>query len=181
MAQNWNKISIIGVGLIGGSIGAALLNRRLASAVIGIGRRPENLRKAKSLGAVTATSQSIDEGVADADLVIVCTPVGEIAKHVLQAAAAAPECAILTDAGSTKESIVKTVDAQLGRKNRFVGSHPLAGSEKTGVCKCAGRFVRRACRRRYSFAQNQSRPSDGRGRFLVRPRRHRAPHVAGRT
>jgi prephenate dehydrogenase len=129
----WKTVAIVGVGLIGGSIGLALRKRGLARDTIGVGRRPENLRTAKSLGAVTATSQSIDEGVADADLVIVCTPVAEIVNHVLQAAAAAPECAILTDAGSTKESIVKTVDAELGRKNRFVGSHPLAGSEKTGV------------------------------------------------
>jgi prephenate dehydrogenase len=133
MAARWNSVAILGVGLIGGSIGLALLERRLARNVIGIGRRPESLAKSKALGAVTATSLGIEEGVAEADLAIVCTPVTEIAGHVLQAAAAAPEQSILTDAGSTKESIVKKVDAKIGRNNRFVGSHPLAGSEKNGV------------------------------------------------
>jgi prephenate dehydrogenase len=131
--QRWNHVAIVGVGLIGGSIGLALRERGLASQVIGLGRRPERLRKAKSLGAVTATSQVINEGVADADLVVVCTPVAEIADHILEAAGAAPPRAILTDAGSTKESIVKAVEAKLGKGNRFVGSHPLAGSEKSGV------------------------------------------------
>jgi len=130
--QRWNHVAIVGVGLIGGSIGLALRERGLATQVIGIGRRPERLRKAKSLGAVTATSQAINEGVAGADLVVVCTPVAEIAGHVLEAAAAAQR-AILTDAGSTKESIVKAVEAKLGKGNRFVGGHPLAGSEKSGV------------------------------------------------
>ena len=82
---------------------------------------------------MTATSQLINEGVADADLVVVCTPVAEIVDHILKAAGAAPPRAILTDAGSTKESIVKAVEAKLGKGNRFVGSHPLAGSEKSGV------------------------------------------------
>src|SRR5262245_20726657 len=126
----WNSAAIVGVGLIGGSIGIAVRQRKLAVRVIGSGRRPESLRKAKSLGAVSETSQSIDEGVRDADLVIVCTPVAEIAGHLLQAAAAAPKTAVLTDAGSTKELIVKVVEAKFSKGNRFVGSHPLAGSEK---------------------------------------------------
>jgi prephenate dehydrogenase len=130
--QHWNKVAVIGVGLIGGSIGLALRERKLANHVIGIGRRAAKLRNAKRFGAISDASLKIQDGVADADLVVVCTPVAEIAGHVLQAAAAAQH-AILTDAGSTKESIVKALDAKLGKGNRFVGSHPLAGSEKSGV------------------------------------------------
>ncbi len=70
--------------------------------MIGIGRRQESLKRAKELGAVTATTLKLSEGVAEADVVIVCTPVAEIAGHLFEAAAAAPKQAILTDAGSTK-------------------------------------------------------------------------------
>jgi prephenate dehydrogenase len=131
--QHWNKVAVIGVGLIGGSIGLALRERKLADQVIGIGCRAAKLRKAKQLGAISDASLKIQDGVAAADLVVVCTPVAEIADHILEAVGAAPPRAILTDAGSTKESIVKAVEAKLGRGNRFVGSHPLAGSEKSGV------------------------------------------------
>ncbi len=131
--QPWNSVAIVGVGLIGGSIGLALRERKLARKVIGIGRRQASLKRAKELGAVTATTTKIQDGVAEADVVIVCTPVAEIAGHLLESAAAAPKKAILTDAGSTKGTIVAAVEAKLPRGRRFVGSHPLAGSEKNGA------------------------------------------------
>ena len=131
--QTWNTVAIIGPGLIGGSIGLALRNRGLATHVIGIGRRPASLDKAMRLGAVTSVATSIEEGATIADVVIVCTPVNEIAGHVIQAAAAAPDHALLTDAGSTKASIVAKVEAALPKGKHFIGSHPLAGGEKNGV------------------------------------------------
>jgi prephenate dehydrogenase len=131
--QPWNTVAIVGVGLIGGSIGLALRERKLAREVVGIGRRRSSLDKAKSLGAVTSTSLKIQQGVARADVVVVCTPVAEIADHLLQAAGAAPDHALLTDAGSTKKSIVHGVEKSLSASKRFAGSHPLAGSEKNGV------------------------------------------------
>ncbi len=131
--QPWNSVAVVGVGLIGGSIGLALRERKLARKVIGIGRRQASLKRAKELGAVTATTIKIQDGVADADVVIVCTPVAEIANHLLESAAAASKQAILTDAGSTKGTIVAAVEAKLPRGRRFVGSHPLAGSEKNGA------------------------------------------------
>ncbi len=131
--QPWKSVAIVGVGLIGGSIGLAVRERKLAREVVGIGRRPASLKRAKELGAVTSTTLKIEEGVAEADVVIVCTPVAEIAEHLLAAAATAPERAILTDAGSTKGTIVAAVESKLPRGRRFVGSHPLAGSEKNGA------------------------------------------------
>ena len=131
--QPWKSVAIVGAGLIGGSIGLALRERKLAREVVGIGRRKASLDRAKNLGAVTAITTDLKEGVAGADIVVVCTPVEEIADHLLQAAAAAPEHAILTDAGSTKAAIVAQVEAKLPRGRRFVGSHPLAGSEKAGA------------------------------------------------
>jgi prephenate dehydrogenase len=128
-----NTVAIVGVGLIGGSIGLAVRERKLASTVVGIGRRAPSLKTAKELGAVTATSLNIEQGVTEADIVIVCTPVAEIAGHILQAAAGAPSSCLLTDAGSTKRKIIADVEAAAGSDKRFVGSHPLAGSEKAGV------------------------------------------------
>lgn len=126
------NVAIVGVGLIGGSIGLALQARGLAKNVIGIGRRQVSLRIARRVGAVTHTTIDLAKGVARAELVIICTPVGHIVEHALQAAQHGPEGLLITDAGSTKETIVAALDAGLPRGCRFLGSHPLAGSEKTG-------------------------------------------------
>jgi prephenate dehydrogenase len=127
-----DTVAIVGVGLIGGSIGLALRRRGLAKRVIGIGRRQESLRVARRVGAVTNTTVELDKGVAEAELIIVCTPVGRIVQDVQQAANACPENTLITDAGSTKQAIVAALDDTLPRGCRFLGSHPLAGSEQTG-------------------------------------------------
>ena len=80
--KRWGNVAIVGVGLIGGSIGLALRQRNLAESVIGIGRRQVSLRIARRVGAVTHTTIDLAKGVADAELVIVCTPVGQIVEHV---------------------------------------------------------------------------------------------------
>jgi prephenate dehydrogenase len=125
-------VAIVGVGLIGGSIGMTLRERKLAERVIGIGRRQESLRVARRVGAIDHTTVDIEKGVAEADLVIVCTPVGRIVEDIRKAAMHCPEGTLLTDAGSTKQTIVAALDEGLPRGCRFLGSHPLAGSEKTG-------------------------------------------------
>jgi prephenate dehydrogenase len=125
-------VAIVGVGLIGGSIGLALRQRNLVEKIVGIGRRQESLRVARRVGAVTNTSIDLPKGVADAELVIICTPVGRIVDHVRQAAAYCREGALITDAGSAKRAIVEALDGKLPRGCRFLGSHPLAGSEKSG-------------------------------------------------
>lgn len=130
--QKWNTVAIVGVGLIGGSIGLALRSRKLAHEVVGIGRRPASLRVAKRVGAVDATTTNLSKGVSQADLVVICTPVEQIVGYVQDVAAACPEGALITDAGSTKAEIVAGLNGSLKRGVRFIGSHPLAGSEKTG-------------------------------------------------
>jgi len=125
-------VAIVGVGLIGGSIGLALRQRGLAERVIGIGRRQPTLRIARRVGAVTNTTIDLAKGVAEADLVIVCTPVGRIVEHVRTAAEHCRPGTLITDAGSTKQAIVAALDQQLPGGCRFLGSHPLAGSEKSG-------------------------------------------------
>ncbi len=130
--KHWDTVAIIGVGLIGGSIGLALRSRGLARQVVGIGRRQSSLKKARECGAVTSTTTNLSSGVADAQLVVVCTPVGNIVDHVQQSAATCPSDALITDAGSTKADIVAALDGRLPHDIGFVGSHPLAGSEQSG-------------------------------------------------
>ena len=128
----------MGVGLIGGSLGLALRQRKLVARVIGIGRRASSLDAALKVGAVDEVTTDLEQGVREASAVVVCTPVSRIAHNVVCAAAAAPPETLITDAGSVKQSVVTQV-AELARQAalvpqqvRFVGSHPLAGSEKSG-------------------------------------------------
>jgi prephenate dehydrogenase len=130
----FDQITIVGVGLIGGSVGLAARARGVAGRVVGVGRNPFTLGKAQVLGAIEAGTTELRRAVQGAGLVVVCTPVDRIATDVLAAAAHAPESAIITDAGSTKAGIVAAVHEALPLAGpAFVGSHPLAGSEKNGV------------------------------------------------
>ncbi len=134
----FRRVAIVGVGLIGGSIGLGLTRRGLAQTVVGIGRRMETLEAAKKAGAIHEASLELADGVTGADLVLVATPVGRIAADVL-AAAGHLTGALISDAGSTKAGIVSDVERRLcpaGKWQgnvRFVGGHPIAGSEKKGI------------------------------------------------
>jgi len=132
----YQTVAIVGVGLIGGSIGLALRKRKLARAVVGIGRRRRSLAAALQLGCVTETTTSIARGVKQADLTIVCTPVELIAAQVAEVGRHCPDGSLITDAGSTKRDLVERAEVALAdrfvRRMPFVGSHPIAGSEKTG-------------------------------------------------
>lgn len=133
----WEQAAIVGVGLIGGSIGLALRRAGLAKQIIGVGRSAANLQRAISRGAIDQLVLESAGELPEVDLVIVCTPVDHVAKHIAWWANSAANGALLTDAGSTKARIVADVDQQLHlhnpRQARFIGSHPLAGSEKAGV------------------------------------------------
>lgn len=122
-------LTIVGVGLIGGSIGLAAKKRGLARRVVGVGRDAGKLEHARRLGAIDDVSVSLHEAAATADCLLFCTPVDRIAEQINEAASHCRPDTILTDAGSTKANIVAAVAADV----RFVGAHPLAGSEKKGV------------------------------------------------
>jgi cyclohexadieny/prephenate dehydrogenase len=125
-------ITIVGAGLIGGSLGLAVKQRGLARIVRGVGRQQASLERARALGAIDEGFVEPAAALAGAALVVFCTPVDRIAEQVL---AFAPHCSpgtLLTDAGSTKGTIVAAVEEHLPAGIAFVGSHPLAGSEKRG-------------------------------------------------
>ena len=127
--RQFGTVAIVGVGLIGGSLGMALKSRRLAHQVIGIGRSAERLEKAVALGAIDIGMTELSQGVAEADVVVLCTTVGHILDTLQKTLEAVKPGAIVTDVGSTKGAIV----TQAGGARFFVGGHPMAGSEQTGV------------------------------------------------
>jgi prephenate dehydrogenase len=144
--ERLGTVAIVGVGLIGGSIGLALRTRGLAERVIGIGRDEARLAEGVRRGAVDSGTTDPGRGVAEADVVVVCTPVTRIADDVREAAAAGPEGMLITDAGSTKRKIVEEVERYAHAQRKFVGSHPIAGSERKGVEHAdAGLFDGRVC------------------------------------
>lgn len=132
--KQFNKVTIIGVGLIGGSIGLAIKKNKAARQVVGVFRRSSTLRKALRHKAVDEATMNIAEGVEGADLIIIGSPVHSIPALAWEAARSAKPGAIITDVGSTKAWIVARLEKLLaGSPVSFVGSHPMAGSEKTGV------------------------------------------------
>ena len=113
-----SRVAIVGVGLIGGSIGLALRKRGLADDIVGVGRRAASLEKARLRGAVDRTTTNLVEGVTDAEVVIICTPVDTIADTVAAVASVAPR-ATITDVGSTKAAICQEL-----RRLRAEGHRP---------------------------------------------------------
>ena len=130
---HWPVVTIVGVGLIGGSVGLALRDRKLAGRVIGVGRSAKSLTEAKRLGAVTETTADLAKAVASADVVVVTTGVAAIPGMLDAVDAAVQPGTLLTDAGSTKASIVAAWEKhRRTRRGRFVGAHPIAGSHRRG-------------------------------------------------
>jgi len=143
--MQFDKITVIGVGLIGGSIGLAVRGRKLAARVVGVDRDPRALARATGLGAIDAYTTELASGVKDAELVVVCTPVDSIAPLILAAARHVRPGTLFTDAGSTKRNVVEAVGNNLPRGIHYVPAHPIAGSEKSGVENArADLFHRRA-------------------------------------
>ncbi|MBN8867254.1 MAG: prephenate dehydrogenase/arogenate dehydrogenase family protein [Solirubrobacterales bacterium] len=122
------KLAVLGVGLIGGSIGLAARQRGLAE-VVGWVRRPERAAECVETGAVDRMADSIEEACADADIVVCCAAVGGLVEMGRRALDASPEGCVVTDVGSTKRELVEA----LASDQRFIGGHPLAGAETAGV------------------------------------------------
>lgn len=127
-----STLAIVGVGLIGGSIGLAARRTGRFSTILGVGRDPDSLHRATALRCIDEAAE-LPEAAKRADVVVFCTPVDQVAKQVLIAAKHCKARTLLTDAGSTKASIVAAVDRRAPSRLRFVGAHPLAGSEKRGA------------------------------------------------
>lgn len=135
-----NKITIWGVGLIGGSLGLALKKNGFVGERIGLGRNLGRLKIAQELDAVDTITINVVEGIQKSDLTVLCLPVNYLSVlvgDVIESIKSNEKHTVLTDVGSTKSKIVRSVDKMLfaeGSHNySFVGGHPMAGSHATGV------------------------------------------------
>ncbi|MGZ8404645.1 MAG: prephenate dehydrogenase [Nitrospira sp.] len=133
MAVHFKQVAIIGVGLIGGSLGMILRRKALADHVVGVGRRVENLKTAVALGAIDRYVADPQEGVRGADLVVLATPVDTYERHLHEWAHWLAPGAIVSDVGSVKGTLVERSESTMPAGVHFVGAHPIAGKEKTGV------------------------------------------------
>lgn len=131
----FEKVAIIGVGLIGGSIARELKRHGLCRSITGCARREETLRKAVDLGVIDDYSRDPRTAVAGSDLVVLATPLSTTEPLLRQLAAGLKSDCIVTDAGSAKVVVAAAARAALGPEQlrRFVPGHPIAGTEKSGV------------------------------------------------
>jgi len=131
-------MTIIGVGLIGGSLGLAAKKKKAVKTVVGYGRRRGALHKAVSLNAIDRYFLTLPKAVADADLVVLATPVGTFKKLCQALGPHLKEGTVVTDVGSVKGALVEELEGLLPEKVHFVGGHPIAGREKSGVLAATG-------------------------------------------
>ncbi|MDB6125030.1 MAG: Prephenate dehydrogenase [Pedosphaera sp.] len=132
--MHWQKVTLVGVGLLGGSLGLAIKQRRLASKVDGYVRRTASIAECEKMGVVDHATRELDRAIKDADLIVLCTPLGKMREITEQMLPSLKPGAIVTDVGSVKESVVAELEPLIaGAGAHFIGSHPMAGGEKMGV------------------------------------------------
>lgn len=134
MSQRIRKLTVIGVGLIGGSLARALRAAGAVDEVVGCGRGKANLEKAVELGVIDSYSHDVAEAVQGADMVFVAVPLGAMRDVFGQLNGQLAEGAIVTDGGSAKGSVIADFNAAaFAHKHQFVPGHPIAGTENNGV------------------------------------------------
>jgi prephenate dehydrogenase len=135
----WKKVTLAGVGLLGGSLGLALKQRKLADLVVGFVRRKESINECESHGAVDSATLDLHEAISGAELVVLCTPIAKMKSLVKQMRPALAKGAIITDVGSVKASVVDDLEEPVAKMGgKFIGSHPMAGAERMGVAAARG-------------------------------------------
>jgi prephenate dehydrogenase len=143
----WQKVTVIGVGLLGGSLGLALKQRKLVERVHGYVRRAASISECEKLGVVDRATRDLVSAVEDADLVILCTPLAQMRELTQGMLPALKRGAVVTDVGSVKASVVQQLEPMVASTGAsFVGSHPMAGAEKMGAAAArSDLFANAAC------------------------------------
>ena len=144
MAILFNKATIIGIGLIGGSLAKVLKDKNLAYEITGAGRSSQTLELALRTGVIDRIGQSLPPAVEDADLVVLASPVGAFEHIVTEIGPSLKKGAILTDVGSVKGTLVKKIETMLPPGVYYVPGHPIAGKEKHGVAEASKTLFRGA-------------------------------------
>ena len=128
------KLVILGVGLIGGSVALALKKAGFATHIVGVGRTEKSLKEALDLGVIDSAETNIEAAIQDADLILIAAPVAQTTAILQSIKPHLNKQTVITDAGSTKADVMACASAVLGEQfNQFVGGHPIAGAEKSGV------------------------------------------------
>ena len=128
------KLVIFGVGLIGGSVALALKQAGATTHIVGVGRSQESLSEALQLGAIDSMETNIQAACSDADIILIAAPVAQIAPILQSIQPHLNRHTVITDAGSTKGEVMACAQSVLGEQfSQFVGGHPIAGAEKSGV------------------------------------------------
>jgi prephenate dehydrogenase len=139
----FERVAILGVGLIGGSFALALKEAKACAHVVGAGRNPANLRLALERGVIDSTAADAVAAAHGADLVLLAAPVAQFPKLFRDVASVLGPKALVTDGGSTKRDVVTAARAALGKKiSQFVPAHPLAGAEKSGAAAASADLFR---------------------------------------
>ena len=128
----FNCVSIIGVGLLGGSLAKVIRKLNLSNLIVGYGRNKANLEEAKKLNIIDQIAPDIQSAVKDSDLIILCSPVRTIGKLIMDMTPYIKPGCLVTDVGSTKENLVLEIEKSVPKDVFFVGAHPIAGGEASG-------------------------------------------------
>ena len=128
----FERVSIIGVGLLGGSLAKVLRKLGLAKSIIGYGRSKANLDEAKNLNIIDDVAPDVQSAAKDADLIVFCSPVQAIAQLAMEMSPHINPGCLITDVGSTKESLISEIEKFIPESISFVGAHPIAGGEMSG-------------------------------------------------
>lgn len=131
--MHFRKVTLAGVGLLGGSLGLALKRRGLADSIQGFVRRQASVAECLALGVVDRCTRNVAEAVEGSDLVVLCSPVGQMAGLFREMAPYLSADCLVTDVGSVKSSLVSELEPLAAAAGvPFVGSHPMAGAERSG-------------------------------------------------
>ncbi|MBI5634329.1 MAG: prephenate dehydrogenase/arogenate dehydrogenase family protein [Nitrospirae bacterium] len=129
----FRKTAVLGVGLLGASFSLALKKNGLCNHITGFGRSRENLGRAKDLGILDAVAADPESACSDADLILLAAPAGSFVELTRQAAPSIKKGAIVTDVGSVKGDLVSELERLMPPGAHFIGSHPIAGSDRSGI------------------------------------------------
>jgi prephenate dehydrogenase len=133
MTPHFENVALIGVGLLGGSLGLALKKHGVAGHIAGIGHRKTSLDAALAKGAIDTAYLEPREPITNADLIVICTPAAQVTEYLDQIRPICRSTATVTDVASTKSLICRHAAETWPKPLKFIGSHPMAGSEKFGV------------------------------------------------
>ncbi len=129
----FDKVTIIGVGLIGASLALALRQNSLCRIIVGCGRNEENLKRARSRGIIDDYSLDLRQACLGSDLVVLSTPVGAFGEIIKKVRDILKKGSIVTDVGSVKGNLVYEIESMIPEGSFYIGSHPIAGSDRSGI------------------------------------------------